>query len=106
MFDLDHWREIYAALSANKVRTALTAFGVFWGILMLMFMLGSGNGLENGVKQDFEDNATNKRSNQAQGLQSLGFTVVCTVLNRARRSTVAAGRPRRTDRRRASPGRA
>jgi putative ABC transport system permease protein len=59
MFDLDHWREIGAALTANKLRTFLTAFGVFWGILMLMIMLGSGNGLENGVKQDFADNATN-----------------------------------------------
>jgi putative ABC transport system permease protein len=59
MFDLDHWREIYTALSANKVRTFLTAFGVFWGILMLMVMLGSGTGLENGVNQDFADNATN-----------------------------------------------
>ncbi|HXV75390.1 MAG TPA: ABC transporter permease [Candidatus Polarisedimenticolaceae bacterium] len=59
MFDLDHWREIWNALSANKLRTCLTAFGVFWGILMLMIMLGAGNGLENGVKQDFADNATN-----------------------------------------------
>jgi putative ABC transport system permease protein len=59
VFDLDQWREIRAALSANKLRTFLTAFGVFWGILMLMIMLGAGNGLENGVKQDFADNATN-----------------------------------------------
>ena len=59
MFDLDHWRELYTALSANKLRTFLTALGVFWGILMLMIMLGAGNGLENGVKQDFADNATN-----------------------------------------------
>jgi len=59
LVDRDHWREIYEALRGNKVRTFLTAFGVFWGIFMLMVMLASGNGLWNGVSQGFTGGATN-----------------------------------------------
>jgi putative ABC transport system permease protein len=59
LIDRDHWREIYEALRGNKMRTFLTAFGVFWGIFMLMVMLASGNGLWNGVRQGFADGATN-----------------------------------------------
>jgi len=59
IFDGDHWREIYEALRGNKVRTFLTAFGVFWGIFMLMVMLGAGNGLWNAIQLGFSDGATN-----------------------------------------------
>lgn len=59
MFDRDKWNEILEALSANTFRTVLTAFGVFWGIFILVILLAAGNGLENGVKKGFSGMATN-----------------------------------------------
>lgn len=59
MFDRDKWQEIIEALTANIFRTLLTAFGVFWGIFILVILLAAGNGLENGVKKGFDGIATN-----------------------------------------------
>lgn len=59
MFDKDKWNEIIEALTANVFRTTLTAFGVFWGIFILVILLAAGTGLENGVKKGFSGMATN-----------------------------------------------
>jgi putative ABC transport system permease protein len=59
MFDRENWNEILEALTANTFRTLLTAFGVFWGIFILVILLAASNGLENGVKKGFDGIATN-----------------------------------------------
>ena len=59
IFDRDLWQEIMHTLKKNKLRTFMTAFGVFWGIFMLIIMLGSGAGLENGVSDGMGNFATN-----------------------------------------------
>ena len=59
MFDIDRWNEIWHALMKNKVRSLLTAFGVFWGIFMLIVMAGAGKGLSNGIIEGVGKFATN-----------------------------------------------
>ncbi len=59
MFNKDRWREILEVITSNVWRTIFTAFGVCWGIFILIVLLAAGKGLENGIKQDFGDTATN-----------------------------------------------
>jgi putative ABC transport system permease protein len=57
--EFEKTKEILEVLSRNKLRTFMTAFGVGWGILMLVVMLGAGKGLENGVNRQFGGMAAN-----------------------------------------------
>lgn len=59
MFNKDRWKEILEVLSSNVWRTLATAFGVGWGIFILIILLAAGQGLENGIRQDFNGVATN-----------------------------------------------
>ncbi|HCR91636.1 MAG TPA: ABC transporter ATP-binding protein [Prolixibacteraceae bacterium] len=59
MFDLDLWKEILSALKKNRMRSFMTAFGVFWGIFMLIIMSGAGRALENGIMDGIRSFASN-----------------------------------------------
>lgn len=59
MFEKDRWKEIFHVLKQNKLRSFLTAFGIAWGIFMLMIMLGASTGLGNGMSRNLGDFAVN-----------------------------------------------
>ena len=59
MFDLDSINEIWQTIARNKTRSILTAFGVFWGIFILVILLACGNGFDNGLRSNIEGFATN-----------------------------------------------
>ena len=59
IIDRDLWQEVFHILKKNKMRTVLTGFGVFWGIFMLVIMLGAGTGLQNAVYSNLGDFARN-----------------------------------------------
>ena len=57
--DIDRFREILDTLSRNKSRSLLTGFGVFWGVFMLVALLGGGRGLEEKLQGNFKGFAAN-----------------------------------------------
>ncbi|QIK53910.1 ABC transporter permease [Dysgonomonas sp. HDW5B] len=59
MFDLDKWQEIWNTITANKMRSVMTGFGVFWGIFMLVILIGVGNAFQGGMEQNIKGFATN-----------------------------------------------
>ena len=58
-FDLDRWEEIWITITHNKSRSFLTAFGVFWGMFMLVVMIGAGTALQTGIFSQIEGFSTN-----------------------------------------------
>ena len=57
--DLDTYREIVDTITRNKARSFLTGFGVFWGVFMLVALMGGGQGLKEMLEKNFEGFAQN-----------------------------------------------
>ena len=76
----DHFQEILDTLKKNKMRTALTGLSVSWGIFILIVLLGAGNGLKNGVMQNFSSRAVN-RINLWSGTTSIPYQGLKTERN-------------------------
>jgi len=57
--DFDTYKEIADSLLRNRSRSLLTGFGIFWGLFMLLFMVGGGSGLKQMLSRNFEGFATN-----------------------------------------------
>jgi len=62
MFNIERWQEIFQTISKNKLRTFLTGVSVASGIFILVILLGFGQGMENGISKEFQNDASNRIS--------------------------------------------
>lgn len=56
---MDFFEEIWATITRNRSRSILTGFGVFWGMMMLLVLVGLGQSLTSGIMANIEGFATN-----------------------------------------------
>lgn len=59
LFDQNTWQEVGHTLRSNRKRTVTTAFGIFWGIFILVILLSTGTGIRNAVERELRGVTTN-----------------------------------------------
>jgi len=59
LFSKDTWQEIAYTIQQNRIRSLMTVFGVFWGVFMLVILVGVATGLQNGAYSAYRSYATN-----------------------------------------------
>jgi len=72
MFNIERWQEIFDVIKKNRLRTVLTGISVASGIFILVILLGFNSGIQNGVRSQFEQDATN-RIYVRTGITSKGY---------------------------------
>lgn len=72
MFSIERWQEVFETISKNKLRTFLTGVSIASGIFILVLLLGIGEGMQNGVEEQFQQDAENRVSFY-QGVTSIGY---------------------------------
>ncbi|MBT0607700.1 ABC transporter permease [Aequorivita echinoideorum] len=72
MFNIERWQEIFETIRKNKLRTFLTGLSVASGIFILVILLAIGQGMQNGIAKEFENDATNRISVWT-GITSVGY---------------------------------
>jgi putative ABC transport system permease protein len=60
MFRIESWQEIFETMGKNKLQTALTMISVFFGIFILVILVGFSSGIEKGVKSQLEQEERQK----------------------------------------------
>lgn len=72
MFSIERWQEVFETISKNKLRTFLTGVSIASGIFILVVLLGIGEGMQNGVEEQFQRDAENRVSFY-QGTTSISY---------------------------------